>query len=561
MIKRFLFGLCVAAAAAVFSASAQQASEPRIALVIANAAYPDANTPIPAVLKDARALAEELRRSDFEVDLKENLGKEETQRAIDAFVAKIKPGATALFYFGGFGIQAGRQSFLIPVNAQIWTEAEVKRDGLNIDAMLAEVHRKGAKVKIAIIDASRRNPYERRFRGSAGGLAAIDAPDGTLAMYAAAPGKVTNDATGDMSVFMGELIKELRSPNRSAEAVFNQTRVGVSRASNSEQVPWVVSSLIDDFYFSRRAPAPTPAPPPVATPAPPPPAPSAQPRPTPPPVATPAPPRPASPPAPATPAPPPRGPSVAATPPAAAPTPARGPEIIRDCPECGEMVVIRPGSFDMGSGAFDMEKPVHRVTIAKPFAIARREVTFDEWDRCVTAGVCKYRPDDRGWGRGERPVINVSWDDAQVFVRWLSERTGRKYRLPSEAEWEYAARGGTTTSYWWGRDVGSRHANCRDCGSGTTLQTVPAGTFDANPFGLYDTAGNAAEWVEDCWNENYRGAPQDGSAWLTGQCRQRVLRGGSFDSQSRYLRSMSRFRYDVDVRYYANGFRVVREMP
>ena len=225
------------------------------------------------------------------------------------------------------------------------------------------------------------------------------------------------------------------------------------------------------------------------------------------------------------------------------------------------MVVIRPGSFDMGSGAFDMEKPVHRVTIAKPFAIGRREVTFDEWDRCVTAGVCKYRPDDRGWGRGERPVINVSWDDAQVFVRWLSERTGRKYRLPSEAEWEYAARAGTSTSYWWGRDVGGRHANCRDCGSGTTLQTVPAGTFDANPFGLYDTAGNAAEWVEDCWNENYRGAPQDGSAWLTGQCRQRVLRGGSFDSQSRYLRSMSRFRYDVDVRYYANGFRVVREMP
>ncbi len=559
MIRRFLFGLCVVAGAALqpVSASAQPASEPRIALVIANAAYPDANTPIPAVLKDARALAEELRRSDFDVDLKENLGKEETQRAIDAFIAKIKPGAAALFYFGGFGIQVARQSFLIPVNAQIWTEAEVKRDGLNIDAMLAEVHRQGAKVKIALIDASRRNPYERRFRGFSGGLAAIDAPDGTLAMYSAAPGKVTGDATGDLSLFMGELIKELRSPNRSAEVVFNQTRIGVSRASNSEQVPWVVSSLIDDFYFSRRAP--------VATPVPPPPAPSAQPRQTPPvatpPVATPAPPRPAAPPAPTTPAQPPRGPAVAATPPAASPTPPRGPEIIRDCPECGEMVVIRPGSFDMGSGAFDMEKPVHRVTIAKPFAIGRREVTFDEWDRCVTAGVCKYRPDDRGWGRGERPVINVSWDDAQVFVRWLSERTGRKYRLPSEAEWEYAARGGTSTIYWWGRDVGSRHANCRDCGSGTTSQTVPAGTFDANPFGLYDTAGNAAEWVEDCWNENYRAAPQDGSAWLTGQCRQRVLRGGSFDSQSRYLRSTSRFRYDVDVRYYANGFRVVREMP
>ena len=542
MNRRILFWLCLVTSAMLTHSAMSQQTAARVALIIGNANYPDASTPLSTTIKDARTLAEEFRRSDFDVDLKENIGKEDMQRAIDAFTGKIRSGMAALFYFSGYGIQVARQTYLIPVNAQVWTEAEVRRDGISVDALLAEMHKKGAKVKIVILDAARRNPFERRFRASAAGLAALDAPDGTLAMYSAAPGKVINEGAGPNSLFVGELIKELRVPNLTAEEVFNHARIGVSRASNNEQVPWVASSLVDEFYFGKSrtvATAPAPAQPPAPSPAPP----------RVPTTSTPAPTAPT--PAPTTSKPAPSEPARAGSNPG---------DVFRDCPGCTELVVVPAGSFDMGS-TLEYENPVRRVTIAKPFAIGRREVTFDEWDKCVDDGGCKYRPEDRDWGRGDRPAINLSWLDAKSFLTWLSQKTGQTYRLPSEAEWEYAARGGTNTPYWWGRDIGSRQANCRECNTGETQKTSPVGSYKPNPFGLYDTAGNVAEWVEDCWNDNYRGAPNNGTAWTVGQCRLRVLRGGAFDSQSKYLRSMSRFRYDFDVRYTANGFRVVRELP
>ena len=234
-------------------------------------------------------------------------------------------------------------------------------------------------------------------------------------------------------------------------------------------------------------------------------------------------------------------------------------DVFRDCPECPELVVVPAGSFQMGSRS-DHEAPVHRVSIARPFAIGRREVTFAEWDKCVEAAGCEYRGDDHGWGRGDRPIMDVSWLDAKDYATWLSRKTGQTYRLPTEAEWEYAARAGTRTAFWWGRYAGSGLANCRECDTGALQRTSPVGSYDPNPFGLYDTAGNVAEWVEDCWNDGYRGAPRDGSARTTGNCRLRVLRGGAFESQSRYLRSASRFRYDLDVRYFANGFRLMRQL-
>jgi formylglycine-generating enzyme required for sulfatase activity len=548
MKARVAFWFCqiFLAAMLALSAGAQQRAA-RVALLIGNASYPDASTPLSTTIRDVRSFAEELRRSDFEVDVKENLSKEEMQRAIDAFAAKIRSGGAGLFFFSGYGIQVARQTYLLPINAQVWSEADLRRDGFSVDGLLAEMNRKGAKVKIVIIDAARRNPFERRFRASPAGLAAIDTPEGTLAMYSAAPGKLLNDTGGANSIFMTELIKELRVPNLTAEDVFNRTRIGVSRASNGEQVPWVASSLVDEFYFGASSAAPTaPSRPETAVAPPPPrrlePAPAPAPAPAPPPATTSRPPAP---------------PAAASNEPLHSDS--KPGESFRDCQGCGEMVIVPAGSFEMGSNA-DYENPAHRVTIPKQFAIGRYEVTFDEWDRCVEEKGCKAQPEDRGWGRGDRPVINISWADAKAFAAWLSQKTGQTYRLPSEAEWEYAARGGTNTPFWWGRDVGARQANCRECNTGSVEQTSPVGSYKPNPFGLYDTAGNAAEWVEDCWNDNYRNAPKDGSAWTSGQCRLRVLRGGSYDSPNKAVRSTARFRYDTDVRYSANGFRLVREL-
>ncbi|MGH8577427.1 MAG: formylglycine-generating enzyme family protein [Gammaproteobacteria bacterium] len=231
-----------------------------------------------------------------------------------------------------------------------------------------------------------------------------------------------------------------------------------------------------------------------------------------------------------------------------------------------EMVVLPGGTFRMGclegDPACDQdEHAAHAVTI-EPFAIGRYEVTFEDYDRFAKDTKRKL-PDDASWGRGRQPVINVTWDDAQSYAAWLSEKTGRHYRLPTEAEWEYAARGGTTTSYWWGNEVGRNHANCDGCGSEWDgKETAPAGSFAPNPFGLYDTAGNVWEWVQDCYHGNYQGAPADGSAWPEtggGDCNSRVVRGGSWYVDPRDLRSADRYGGRSGDAYYGGlGFRLAR---
>jgi formylglycine-generating enzyme required for sulfatase activity/CHAT domain-containing protein/Tfp pilus assembly protein PilF len=250
----------------------------------------------------------------------------------------------------------------------------------------------------------------------------------------------------------------------------------------------------------------------------------------------------------------------------------------KECDKCPEMIVVPPGSFTMGSPDDEKERspsegPQHQVTFAHSFSVGRFAVTFDEWDACVADGGCdNYLPIDENWGRGRRPVINVDWNDAQAYVAWLSRRTGRTYRLLSEAEREYVARAGTTTPFWWGPTISAKQVNQVNFADGFTSayghsvgiyrgKTVPVDSLQPNPWGLYQVLGNVWEWTEDCWNYSFRGAPSDGSAWSNGDCRHRVLRGGSWVDGAWRVRAASRYG-TIDPTYRINyiGFRVARTL-
>jgi formylglycine-generating enzyme required for sulfatase activity len=247
----------------------------------------------------------------------------------------------------------------------------------------------------------------------------------------------------------------------------------------------------------------------------------------------------------------------------------RGPTEFKDCDGCPTMIVVPAGEFTMGAPAAELGgEAQHRVRIAAPFAVSKFEITFAEWDACVAAGGCRsYRPGDEGWGRGTSPAINISWEDAKAYAGWLSAKTGKTYRLLSEAEWEYAARAGTVAAYPYADGLSPAKANYDASTDGTgrsdvnRQRTVPVGSFQPNAFGLFDMQGNVSEWVEDCWNDDYTAAaPTDGSAWLAGDCKGHVVRGGSWEDSASELRSAARTGGAKDDRFYTDGVRVARTL-
>ena len=217
-----------------------------------------------------------------------------------------------------------------------------------------------------------------------------------------------------------------------------------------------------------------------------------------------------------------------------------------------ETIALRGGSFTMGSNEEISEKPTHQVTI-KPFAIGKFPVSIQEWNACAAAKACGFV----AVGKDDAPVTNISWSDAKQYVAWLAETTQKPYRLPTEAEWEYAARAGTQTKFWWGDQFQPGMVNCKNCSdTATTEQPIKVGSFKPNPFGLFDMGGGVDQWVEDCWHRNYQGAPADGSAWVEGECASHVIRSGSWRNDARYARPSNRDSYDTNVRYPTHGFRV-----
>jgi formylglycine-generating enzyme required for sulfatase activity len=228
--------------------------------------------------------------------------------------------------------------------------------------------------------------------------------------------------------------------------------------------------------------------------------------------------------------------------------------------------MIPSGSFMQGTSSSEVglgnERPQRRVSVPA-FAMGKYTVTFAEWDACVADGGCNgYQPKDEGWGRGNRPVMKVNWGDAQSYVQWLSRKTGKRYSLPSESQWEYAARAGSTTAYYWGDAIGRGNANCDGCGSQwDSKQTAPVGSFRPNAFGLHDMAGNVRQWIADCWNAKYDDAPTDGSAWTSDNCGPRVLRGGSWDVAPQGARSAARSGGSSWIRLNDFGFRPATMLP
>jgi formylglycine-generating enzyme required for sulfatase activity len=557
--------LCLTGAASGRDA-ATSSHAARVALVIGNGSYTQA--PLGGATSDAQSVADTLREGGFDVIFTVDARKAEFEAAIEKFARTIERGAIAVVYYSGYAVQYKGRNFLLPLDARVASEADVRWESIDVDRILDPLIVARPAGSVVILDASRNNPWQQAIAGRVRGLAAEGPIAGVVLVYAAAPGSVVELG----ATFPAELVKAMKIPGLSFEKVFRRTRAAVARASRDQQAPWESSIAPEEL---------------IITP----------------------------------------GRSSEAAPPTRAPERARdpvelgfwgtikssdraadfraylesypegefatlararlkrlgaaetdgaggaGPEValrdealtspaapIRDCTQCPEMILIPPGTFEMGSNdVANVERPVHRVSIAKAFYIGRREVMFQEWDVCVSDGGCSYRPDDRGLGRGMRPATDLDWNDAREYAAWLSRKTGLIYRLPSESEWEYAARAGSATTYPWGKNVEKDRANCLGCTAEPLKKAVESGSYPPNAFGLFDMLGNAAEWVEDCWNDSYRGAPADGSVWTKPQCRERVLRGGSFNNDPRYLRSASRFKYDFDVRYYANGFRVARE--
>ena len=547
------------------TAAEQSPAQRRVALVIGNAAYEARGASLTNPLRDANGMVAVLRDLDFSVVQEMDATKAEMERAANTFVESVRSGDVAVFYYSGHGMELDGTNYLAPVEfSAAWDEVDARHGSLNVNWVQEKMAAAGAAVRIVILDACRNNPFESTRTFTRGGLAGMSASGGLVA-YAARAGEVADDDPGaENGLYTKHLLAALREPGLRVRDLFTRVRDAVSGESNGVQVPAMYDELVGDFVFRPGSIIdPDPPPPPQETvfwqsivnstnpedfkaylarwPA---------------------------------------GTFASLARNRLADSPRPG-EVFRDCPSCPEMVVIAAGAFRMGSPASEEarredEGPQLRVTL-RSFALGVTEVTFDEWEACVRGGGCGgRRPDDEGWGRGARPVINVNWEDARAYVRWLSRETGKSYRLPSEAEWEYAARGGTTTSWYWGDSSSGQcdHANGADaaakrlnsdwttvsCDDGSAY-TAAAGSYEANAFRLFDMLGNVWEWVEDCWHNSYRGAPSDGTAWTRGgDCSRRVLRGGSWRSVPRVLRSALRSWSPIRESDLYVGFRVARTL-
>lgn len=542
-------------------ALASGAQAARLALVVGNASYTE--RPLKNPVNDATDLKKALEDAGFQVTLVLEANADKMKEAIAEFGDRLaRENDVGLFYFSGHGVQTPKGNYLLPVGRSFQRERDVELFAVEARAVLDQMARARNPLNIVILDACRDSPLPATERSAGSkGLARMDAPSGSVIAFATAPGRTASDnSSGRNGLYTKHLINALSTEGLTLEAVFRRVGAAVER-DNPDQSPEEVMKLRSEAPFYFRPPRGTP---------------------------------------------PDReyeqwaaasrantaaaySEYLSAYPAGRYVTEARkalaemqanhlvpsrlvNGQLVKDCAECPDLVVIPAGEYLMGSRiqaaeSFKVEWPQHRVAVDR-FLAGRYEVTFEEWDACVAAGGCSFRPSDEGWGRGRRPVINVSWNDARQYVRWLALKTGKPYRLLSEAEWEYVARASTSTPFWWGDRPSRDRANygADTCCAGEVsgrdqwMNTAPVGSFHANSFGLYDTSGNVWEWVEDTWQEDYGAAPSDGSAWVRNNEVRRVLRGGSWINDGRLQRSAVRNRSDAGSRNFVVGFRVARSI-
>ena len=500
-------------------------AEQRLAFVIGNSDYKSA--PLANPSNDARLISDTLGASGFQVTTLLDADLEGMKRGARAFAKKVRgagAGATALFYFAGHGVQVKGRNYLIPVNAQLESAADMEFESMDAQWMLDLLEDTGADISIVILDACRNNPFRSISRAASRGLARMDAPTGSIIAYSTAPGQVALDGEGNNSPYTEALAAAMKRPGLKVEEMFKTVRQSVVAATIKQQVPWESSSLIGDFYFTGGT--------------------AEQ--------------------------------AVVRHQESVAPGKA-----FRDCPDCPEMVALPSGSFTMGSVN---EGPATQVT-TPTFAIARTETTRGDYTRFVQAtgrGMadgCWYfwavwlHSSERSWKapgyaqRDDHPVVCMRWSDAQAYADWITQKSGHRYRLPTEAEWEYAAASAgsadcTVANAYdesaiaeWGHPL-MNTLSCNDGHAGTS----PVGLLRKNANGLVDMFGNAWEWTADCWNASHSGRPASAAAVQTGDCNQRVYKGGHFASPVDHLRPSFREAGSAELPNIYATFRLVRDL-
>jgi len=541
----------------LLGSSIAQQKETRVALVIGNSAYK--TSPLRNPVNDSRDMAAKLRALGFTVVERNNLVVKQIGSTLREFRSKLVPGSVALIFYAGHGLQIKGENYFPTVDAEISGEEDVPNQSLSMRQIMDVLGDAKTRLNLVFLDACRNNPYSRSFRSASDGLSRVTAPTGTLISFATRPGSIAADGDGRNGLYTGALLQAMENKGLAIEQVLKRVVTSVKAGSRNQQEPWMEGSIEGEFCFgdcmtttvaqvgvsddralwdsvkdSRdvnelkaylaqfprgvfaglastriKAMEQSGAPQVVTT---------------------------------------------APSQPVNRPVPVLPGATYKDCDDCPEMVVIPAGTFLMGSKADPNtpkdEQPQRSVSI-RSFSIGKFEITQEQWYAVMGTTPSNFK------GK-TLPVEQVSWADAQEFAQKLSQKTGKQYRLPSEAEWEYSARAGSQTIYFFGDDE-SQLSIYAWFKSNAGNQTRPVGEKQPNSFGLHDMLGSVWEWTQDCWNGNYSGAPADAIAWASGDCSRRVSRGGSWSLDPPYLRVAGRNGLTSTYRYLNRGLRVARD--